>query len=164
MFSLAYFPFAWYVNTLQKATKLLIMTLQKKKRKNVWAAVSRHFTLWRFMPPWTTFHFLLCPTFALLQNVPFLDLNCTFFGSINFIVHFTVWKYMKFSLTEIFFREISSLVTSLVKTLLSRNFCQKSVRVNFRNFHTVYMCVESTEIYSYTYIFSKNFVKITIYY
>ena len=25
----------------------------------------------------------------------------------------------------------------LRKTLLSRNFCQKSVRVNFRNFHTV---------------------------
>ena len=29
-------------------------------------------------------------------------------------------------------------VTCLVKTLLlSRDFCQKSVRVNFRNFHTV---------------------------
>ena len=36
-----------------------------------------------------------------------------------------------------FFREISSLVTSLVKPLLSRNFCQKSLTVNFRNFHTV---------------------------
>ena len=36
-----------------------------------------------------------------------------------------------------FFRQISSLVTSLVKTLISRNFCQKCVRVNFRNFHTV---------------------------
>ena len=34
-----------------------------------------------------------------------------------------------------FFREISSLVTSLAKTLLSRNFCQKCVRVNFRNCH-----------------------------
>ena len=32
-----------------------------------------------------------------------------------------------------FFREI----TSLVKTLLSRIFCQKRLRVNFRNFHTV---------------------------
>ena len=29
------------------------------------------------------------------------------------------------------FREINSLVTSLVKTLLSRNFCQTSLRVNF---------------------------------
>ena len=46
-----------------------------------------------------------------------------------------MWKNAKFSLIEIFFREISSLVTSLVKTLLSRNFCQKCVRVNFRNFH-----------------------------
>ena len=28
----------------------------------------------------------------------------------------------------------------LVKLLLSRNFCQKSVRVNLRNFHTVQKC------------------------
>ena len=49
----------------------------------------------------------------------------------------TVWKNAKFSLTEIFSREISSLVASLVKTLLSRDFCQKSVRENSRNFHTV---------------------------
>ena len=37
-----------------------------------------------------------------------------------------------------FLREISSFVTSLVKTLLSRNFCQRNARVNFRNFHTVH--------------------------
>ena len=36
------------------------------------------------------------------------------------------------------FREIDSLVTSLVKPLLSRNFCQKSLRDNFRNFHTMF--------------------------
>ena len=35
------------------------------------------------------------------------------------------------------FRQINYLVISLVKALLSRNFCQKSVRVNFCNFHTV---------------------------
>ena len=34
-------------------------------------------------------------------------------------------------------RQINSLVTYLVKPLLSRNFCQKIVRVNSRNFHTV---------------------------
>ena len=37
------------------------------------------------------------------------------------------------------FREINSLflvITSLVKPMLSRNFCQKSARDNFRNFHT----------------------------
>ena len=34
-------------------------------------------------------------------------------------------------------RQINSLAISLVKPLLSRNFCQKNVRVNFRNFHTV---------------------------
>ena len=35
------------------------------------------------------------------------------------------------------FRQIDYLVISLVKPLISRNFCQKSLRVNFRNFHTV---------------------------
>ena len=39
-----------------------------------------------------------------------------------------------------FFRQINSLVIYLVNALLSRNFCQKSVRVNFRNFHTVECC------------------------
>ena len=40
-----------------------------------------------------------------------------------------------------FFREIISLATSLLKTLLSRNFCHKSVRVNFQNFHTVHTVI-----------------------
>ena len=51
--------------------------------------------------------------------------------------YFTVWKNEKFTLIEKIFRQIPYLVLSLVKTLLWRNFCQKSVRVNFRNFHTV---------------------------
>ena len=48
-----------------------------------------------------------------------------------------VWKNEKFTLTQKFSRQISYLVILLVKSLLSRNFCQKRVRVNFRNFHTV---------------------------
>ena len=32
--------------------------------------------------------------------------------------------------------QISSLVFSLVETLFSRNFCGRTVTVNFRNFHT----------------------------
>ena len=35
------------------------------------------------------------------------------------------------------FRETNTLETSLVKTLISRIFCQKRMRVNLRNFHTV---------------------------
>ena len=35
--------------------------------------------------------------------------------------------------TEKLFRQINYLVTSLEKTLLSRNFCEKSMRVKFRN-------------------------------
>ena len=45
-----------------------------------------------------------------------------------FRVRFTVWKNEKFFLTEKKFREINSLVTSSVKLLVSRNFCQKSER------------------------------------
>ena len=41
-----------------------------------------------------------------------------------------VWKNEKFSITKTFFRQSNSLVISLVKTLLSRNFCQKCVRLN----------------------------------
>ena len=46
----------------------------------------------------------------------------------------TLWKLREFSLTEKKFREINFLVTYLVKPLLSRNFCQKCVRKNSRNF------------------------------
>ena len=49
----------------------------------------------------------------------------------------TVWKNEKFGLTEKIFRQINSLVICLVKPLLSRNFCQKIVRLKFYNFHTV---------------------------
>ena len=44
---------------------------------------------------------------------------------------------------RIFFREIISLLTSLVKTFLSRNFCQHSVRVSFRNFNTAHCGVHN---------------------
>ena len=40
-------------------------------------------------------------------------------------------------LTEKIFRQINSLVISIVNTLPWRNFCRKCVRVNFHNFQTV---------------------------
>ena len=53
----------------------------------------------------------------------------------------TVSKNEKFTLTEKIFRHINSLVTSLAKLFLSRNFCQKSVRVDFCIFFTLWsMC------------------------
>ena len=55
-------------------------------------------------------------------------------------------------LTLKIFRQINSLVTYLVKPLLSRNFCQNRVRVNFRNFHIV------TQLHFY----GKNFVKAVV--
>ena len=49
-----------------------------------------------------------------------------------------MWKNEKFSLTNKIFRQINSLVTYSVKQLFSRNFWQKCVRKNFRNFHTLW--------------------------
>ena len=50
-----------------------------------------------------------------------------------------------FTVNQKKFRQINSLVFSLVNTLLSRNFCQKSVTVNFRNFHTVHFLRAAAE-------------------
>ena len=49
----------------------------------------------------------------------------------------TVWKKGKFFSHLKIFCEINSVVTSIIDTLLSRIFRQKSVRVNFHNFYTV---------------------------
>ena len=46
-------------------------------------------------------------------------------------------KNEKFTLTEEIFREINSLVTQLLKTMLSRNFFESEMRVNFCTFLTV---------------------------
>ena len=70
--------------------------------------------------------------------------------------HFTVWKNEKFSLTEIFFvKSTTYLVISLVKPLFSRNFCEKRVRENFRNFHSVHS-VEKRKIWSHQKNISSN--------
>ena len=58
---------------------------------------------------------------------------------------------------EKIFREINSLVTSLLKTLPSRNFYQKSMRVNFHNFHTVW-----PSIYTVFQSFPKGRIKLLI--
>ena len=48
----------------------------------------------------------------------------------------TVWKNEKFSLTEKKIRQMNHIVI-FSKTLLSRYFCEKGVRENICNFHTV---------------------------
>ena len=63
-------------------------------------------------------------------------LVCTFF--------FTLWKtWISLSPEKCFIKWTIWIVTSLEKTLHSRNFCQNSVtvRVNFLNFHTVTVLV-----------------------
>ena len=62
----------------------------------------------------------------------------------------TEWKNRIFSLTEKIFREINSLVTSLIKTLLLRNFCQNCMRENLCYFHTVCHEVWKNKKYSLT--------------
>ena len=54
------------------------------------------------------------------------------------------------------------LSNSFVNALISRNFCQKGVRVNFRNFHTVLcaaQCVEICKVFPQD--FCKNSVNLT---
>ena len=62
----------------------------------------------------------------------------------------TVWKTRNLlSLKKYFVKSPTVFILSFVKTLLWRNFCQKSVRVNLLNFHTVFSthAVEITEFY-----------------
>ena len=70
------------------------------------------------------------------------------------------------------FRQINSLVFSVVKTLLSRNFCQRSVTVNFPqcgNYRILlppfFRSVQFTQCGNYgnllSHFFDKNFVKVT---
>ena len=76
------------------------------------------------------------------------------FRQMNYLVTLlvTVWKNEKFTVTLEKFHQINSLVLSLVKTLLSRNFCQRSLTLNFRKFHTVLVKP----------LLSRNFCKKTV--
>ena len=100
---------------------------------------------------------------VLLRKLQKSWFNEIFFGETKFFVFLhcaipTVWKNEKFGLTNKIFRQFSYLVISLVKTLLSRNFCQKCVRLNRSSFHTVHTVhtVEITEIYSHWKNISSN--------
>ena len=65
------------------------------------------------------------------HNVEITEINSNFVKASAFkVVYSAVWKNVNF------FRQINSMVTSLVKTLLSRNFCGKSVREDLCTCHT----------------------------
>ena len=49
----------------------------------------------------------------------------------------TVWKNEKFTVTQIFFPSNQFIVKFFSKTLIWRNFCEKTVALKFRNFHSV---------------------------
>ena len=53
-----------------------------------------------------------------------------------------IYEIFTLYLTKNFFHQINTLVTYLVKPLLSRNFCQKCMREHSRNFHTDFCTVE----------------------
>ena len=66
---------------------------------------------------------------------------CDKIVAVRFFCNFPVWKNDKFSLTEKKIRQINYLVISLVKPLLSRKFCKKSVREIHCNYiHSVEKC------------------------
>ena len=69
--------------------------------------------------------------------------------------HSTLWKLQKCTLTEKRFRQFNYLVTSLVKLLLSQNFCQKRVSLNFRKFHSAVWQCRNYGNYSYS-LLAKN--------
>ena len=73
----------------------------------------------------------------------------------------SVWKNLRVTITEKILRQINYLVMSLVNSLLSRNFCQKSVRVIFRFYHTVKMqsqyFVKSVYLHYALQLISRNF-------
>ena len=68
----------------------------------------------------------------------------------NFCTHSVVMSKI-YSPRKKMFRQINYLAIHLAKLLplLSRNFCQKGVRVKFRYFHTVLLCVKHAQIYSH---------------
>ena len=55
------------------------------------------------------------------------------------------------------YRQINYVEISLAKMLFSRNFCQKSVKVNFRNFHTA-LCTMHTSVA----LFSWNQIMVVV--
>ena len=60
------------------------------------------------------------------------------------------------------FREFNSLVTLSVHTLLSRNFCQKCVRVNIRIFHFVTLQLEFFREINFTFLVISKSQNLTI--
>ena len=82
-------------------------------------------------------HQRIFPSNQLFSNLYSKCVDFTKFLQKKKVEYSTLWKNEKFTLNEIFFRQINSLVICLVKPLLSRNFCRKSVRLKFHNFHTV---------------------------
>ena len=74
----------------------------------------------------------------------------------TFALSAVLWKNEKFTLTKKNFVKSTIWLVKPVKPLLSRKFCQKSVRVNFRNFHTALHSVEKREILSHLENISSN--------
>ena len=106
-------------------------------------------------------HFLAIFFFKLFFPIWLAKIDFFFFREIN-CNRFTLWKLQKFTVTKKNFVKLTTyLVISLVKMLLSRNFCQKRVTVNFRNFHTVFGKPGNCRVILFFewFIFRKNSVK-----
>ena len=81
------------------------------------------------------------------------------FWTIFFQVSETQWCGETRNSHQKIFRQINSLLTYLVKPLLSRNICQKCVIANSRNFHTVHCAMHN---FTAATIFSQIFRQINV--
>ena len=101
-----------------------------------------------------------------LQHFTYCCRHIMFFSqklreTIVFTTHTTYYcgNYRNSLSPKIFFRQINYLVISLARMLLSRNFCQKWVKVNFRNIHIeiFFRQINSLVIYTVNALLSRNF-------
>ena len=65
----------------------------------------------------------LAKKYAVQSFIEIILLCCVGFKGL-----YTMWKNENFTFTEEIFRQINSLLTSLVKTMLSRDLCQKKYK------------------------------------
>ena len=110
-------------------------TQSNKKKKKIWNGERKVLFFLSGILLWYFEQLLL---YSRMGAAASFDKGITFFWRVFFArtmddnrTMYTVWKNEKFTLTEKIFREINS----LVRKLLSRNFCD--MWVNFHDFHTV---------------------------
>ena len=129
--------FTWWLGLQRLVIELWFVIFQNCSKPNTF--LTRETTFWQHLNE----NFV--PNLNFNEKVTFQMVKGTRVHNVK------IWK---FTLSKKKKYQTNYLVISIVKPLLlSRNFWQKSVRVNFRNFHivTLYHSVEIAEILSHTF-------------